>query len=302
MRDVRAVLTDHLPGYRVDTVRPCGAGTDNVAYEVNGDLIVRFRRTDPAAVDREAKLLAVVAGISPLPVPEPVLVDPRRGVLAYRRLPGTPLLGLPTPDRPEALGAELGRFLAALHAVPPDRVAGLAATDDTPPGQWLAEAVATWPAVVAHVPVVHRSAVEAFLAAPPPATAQARVFSHCDLGIEHILVTEAAPDQAPADHVPADRTAPDRATSICGIIDWGDAAVGDPAYDMGLILRDLGPGAFDAALRAYGRTDAALRGRAAYYARCGLIEDLAYGLETGRRRYADKGLAAMTWLFEAAGR
>jgi len=64
-----------------------------------------------------------------------------------------------------------------------------------------------------------------------------------------------------------------------------------------LILRDLGPGALEAALRACGRRGAALRERAAFYARCGLIEDLAYGLETDRPEYARKSIAALGWLF-----
>ncbi|HEX8347515.1 MAG TPA: phosphotransferase, partial [Actinoplanes sp.] len=167
--DVRAVLADHLPDYPVNTVRPCGAGTDNVAYEVNGDLIVRFRRADPAGVEREARLLAFVAGIAPVPVPQPLLVDLDRGVLAYQRLPGVPMMDLSVPADPVALGAELGAVLAALHAVPPHRVTDVVEVDDTAPGQWLAEAAATWPAVAAHVPAENRPVVEEFLASPAPA-------------------------------------------------------------------------------------------------------------------------------------
>jgi hypothetical protein len=39
--------------------------------------------------------------------------------------------------------------------------------------------------------------------------------------------------------------------------------------------------------------------RAVFYARCSVLEDLAYGIETGRGRYVDKSLAAMAWLFPA---
>lgn len=285
--DIRAVLADHLPGYHVQAVRPCGAGTDNVTYEVNGDLVLRFRRVDPADVEREARLLALVADVSPWPVPEPVVVDRDRGVLAYRRLPGVPLLDLPAPAEPEAVGAELGRLVAALHAVPAGRLAGLVDADDTPPGEWLDEATGRWPAVAAHVPAAHRAAVAEFLATPAPEIAPAPVFCHYDLGIEHVLVD---PETG----------------SVRGIIDWADAAVGDPAYDLGLILRDLGSGAFEAALQACGLAgpvaDAALRERAVFYARCGLLADLAYGLETGRRRYADKSLAGLARVFGAQAR
>jgi len=106
-------------------------------------------------------------------------------------------------------------------------------------------------------------------------------FSHNDLGIEHVLIDPIV-------------------WTVTGIIDWGDAAIVDPAYDFGLLYRDLGPAAVDAAFRSY-RTDvkdvATLRARAVFYARCSVFEDLAYGLESGRDRYVDKSLAAMQWLF-----
>jgi len=262
--DLRAVL----PGLEIASVRRLGAGLDNVAYLVNGELVVRFRRSEPAEVEREARLLRFVATISPLPVPAPAIVDAGRGCLAYRLLPGVPLLSL--TDRPE-VAAQLGDFLAVLHAVPPERAADLVETDDTPPAEWLAEAVELWPELAAHVPAPHRSAVEDFLAAAPPEPADALVFSHQDLGSEHILVD---PDSG----------------AITGVIDWTDAAIGDPARDPGLILRDLGPDACAEALRCL---TPGLRERAAFYARCGLLADLEYGLSTGRREYTNQSLAAL---------
>jgi aminoglycoside phosphotransferase (APT) family kinase protein len=243
-----------------------GEGQDNVAYRRDG-MVVRIRRADPASVAREAALLRLVADVSPLPVPRPADVDPERGSMTYPELPGVPLLDLPV-RAPAAVGADLGRFLAALHAVPVERVAGLVEVDDTPPQEWLDEAAATWPAVAEHLP-------RSFLPARAPAAAGPAVFSHMDLGIEHVLVDPAT-------------------QAITGIIDWTDAAIGDPAYDLGLILRDLGPAALDAALRALGRDDPGLRERADFYARCALVEDLAYGLTQDRPAYAAKSIAAVT--------
>ena len=77
-----------------------------------------------------------------------------------------------------------------------------------------------------------------------------------------------------------------------GLNDWTDAAIADPAYDLALIYRDLGPEVFDLTLAHYdgGRFDAADRERAVFYARCSLLEDIAYGLSTpGARRYAGAG-------------
>lgn len=259
-----------LPGVEIASVRRLGAGLDNVAYLVNDELVVRFRRDDQADVEREARLLRLVETISPLPVP--AIVDAGRGCLVYRALPGVPLLSL--ADRPE-VAAQLGGFLAALHAVPPGQMAELVETDDTPPAEWLAEAVELWPDLAAHVPAPHRAAVEEFLAAAPPEPEAALVFSHQDLGSEHILID---PDSG----------------AITGVIDWTDAAIGDPARDPGLILRDLGPAACAEALRYL---KPGLRERVVFYARCGLLTDFTYGLSKGRSEYTNQSLAALKWLF-----
>jgi aminoglycoside phosphotransferase (APT) family kinase protein len=142
--DVHDVLASHASGYRVESVVPVGAGVDNDAYLVNGELIVRFS-TEPdavrraALVSREARLLAAVAAVSPLPVPEPVFAAAEHGCLAYVGLPGVPLLDLPRhqwSERAASIAATLGDLLAALHAAPVDRWADLVDTEDHPLAEW----------------------------------------------------------------------------------------------------------------------------------------------------------------------
>ncbi|WP_344944207.1 phosphotransferase [Sphaerisporangium flaviroseum] len=171
IEEIRALLARHLPGREVRSITKLGEGVDNVAYEVDRELIVRgSKETDPAAraetTRREADLLAAVARLSPLPVPEP-----------------------------------------------------------------------------------------------------------------HLLVDV-------------------RASAITGVIDWTDAAITDPACDLALIYRDLGPEVFELTLAGYdGRFDDAGRERAAFYARCSLLEDLAYGLVGGASRYRHSALAHLTRTF-----
>src|SRR5262245_29919458 len=200
VEDLRSLVATQLPDYQVDAVEVLGEGLDNTTYEVNGQLLVRIsKEPDPARraarVRREAHLLAAVAAISPLPVPEPSFTVAERGCLAYPKLPGVPLLDLPQPQRAahaRSIAATLGELLTALHAVPVDRMAALVGTDDQPLTQWRQEAAETFAAIAGRVPVAHRRAVEAFLAVPPPTAGYAPVFSHNDLGIEHVLVDPVA--------------------------------------------------------------------------------------------------------------
>lgn len=256
--DVRAVLAAH--GIGCDEVVRLGEGQDNVAFEVDGELIVRFAKggTD---VRREAKLLETVARYSPFAVPTPVFVEP--GCMAYRKLPGVPLVDV-TP--PPGIAKVLNAYVDTLQAIPLDEVAGLVDTDDDPVSQWLAEAHDSYAAV--EVPLEYRHSIEKFLDTEPPARTEPSVFSHNDLGIEHVLVDPASCD-------------------ITGIIDWTDAALCDPAYDHGLIYRDLGV-----------LIDGPLAERAAFYARCTVLEDLAYGTESGIQRYADEARRSLRHLFE----
>ncbi|MGW7239055.1 phosphotransferase family protein [Streptomyces sp. NPDC054804] len=289
--DVQSVVAAHMPDCRIESVVPLGEGLDNLAYEVNGELVVRFckepdlaRRT--ALVGHEARLLAAVADISPLPVPEPTFTVAELGCLAYHKLPGVPLSDLPRHQRSahgSSIAATLGQLLTALHAVPIGRMADLVDADRRPLAEWRHEAAESYATVAGQVPAVHRRPVEAFLDAAPPHEGYTPTFSHNDLGIEHVLVDPVA-------------------WTVTGVIDWSDAAVVDPAYDFGLLHRDLGPAAARAAISGY-RTDAndlaALGERALFYARCSVFEDLAHGIETGQSSYVDNSLASMEWLFPA---
>lgn len=281
-RAVRESLAAH--GLAATTVRPLGSGLDHTAYEVDGELVVRFVSDphDPADVAREARLLTVVADVVPLPMPVPLVADPGRSCLIYRKLPGLAVLDLgDVGPHARRLGAELGRFMAALYTLPAGDLAGVVPLDDTPLAAWSAEARRLFDDVRSWVPPEHRPAVADFLAGAPPPAPRRHVLAHNDLGTEHIIVD------------PTD-------LRITGIIDWGDAAVTDPARDLGLVLRDLGPDALEAALRTYDApADAGLVERARFYARCCALEDLAYGLETGRDAYATKTLRSLGCLFPA---
>ena len=282
--EIRASLARRLPGYEVRSVARVGEGLDNAAYEVNGELSVRkSKEADPAsrseATRREAELLAAVAGISTLPVPEPVFADAEAGVIAYPRLPGLPLMNHPVSE-PARLAPALGRFLGRLHRAPLEEVRHLVERDPYPLTAWLEDAERDYRRIAGHLPATARRQVEGFLGRTPPEEPHTEAFCHNDLGAEHVLVYA-------------------EANAVTGVIDWADAAIADPARDLAPIYRDLGPEVFERTLAHYGVPfDGADRERALFYARCKLLEDVAYGLRTpGAHRYAELGMANLDRTF-----
>lgn len=248
----------HRPG---GPVRILGEGLDNVVYETDDGLIVRCpKRPDPEALDRERLILAAMARVSPLPVPKPQ--GDSRVCLVYPKLQGVPLIaGL--PSKLDTIVAQLRSFLEILHRLEVDA----AEADEVPLEEWRTEAAQTHKACAPEIPAAHRGAVVDFLRTPPPPEPSETAFCHNDFGIEHILVS---------------------GETVTGVIDWSDAALTDPARDYAKLYRDLGPVALP---------PEHLRDRAVFYARCGVLEDLAYGLSTGEQVYVEKSLASLGWLF-----
>jgi aminoglycoside phosphotransferase (APT) family kinase protein len=282
--EIQTLLARHLPGHKVRRVTGLGEGLDNAAFEVDGELVVRKSKVaDPAlrsdAIRREAALLAAVARISTLPAPDPAFADPEAGFIAYRRLPGRPLMDHPVAE-PARLAPALGRFLGRLHQTPTEEVERMVVRDVYPLASWLRDAEEDYRGISAGLPAKASRLIEDFLGRTPPAEPRALAFCHNDLGAEHVLVDVMA-------------------NAVTGIIDWGDAAITDPARDLALIYRDLGPEAFRLALAHYeGPFDGSDRERAVFYARCKLVEDLAYGFgNPGAQRYAEAGLSHLDRTF-----
>ena len=281
---VRASLAHHLPGYEVRSMVELGKGSDNAAYEVNGELIVRAsKEADPRrrseATRREAELLAAVARFSTLPVPEPVFADAEAGVLAYFKLPGLPFIDRPA-EEPARLAPALGGFVGRLHRAPLREIEPLVRRDFYPLTAWLEDAERDYRRVAQRLPAADRRLIEDFLGSTPPAEPRTGAFCHNDLGAEHVLVDAGA-------------------NVVTGIIDWADAAITDSVRDLALIYRDLGPEVFEPTLAHHGgRFDGADRERAVFYARCKLLEDVAYGLRTpGAHGYAELGMANLDRTF-----
>ncbi|WP_218002472.1 phosphotransferase family protein [Nocardia brevicatena] len=274
-------------------LEPVTVGGESRTYLITGtdDLVTvpigwpdRMERHDD--LDRRLQLLGRIADRVDVPVPRVVRALPREGCYVVRRLPGTPLSDLPARQAAavEPVGRAVGRLLAELHTWDAEAYADIAPVDDYTPTDWLDETAELVRDLEPVLDAAQRRDVREFLARPTPRAGRS-AFSHNDLGIEHILVTESGPPR------------------ITGVIDWGDAAVTDPAYDFGLLLRDLGPSAFDSALAAYAAkidSFADIPARVPFYAVCALLEDLAFGHADARPEYVEKSLRGWRWTFDTA--
>jgi aminoglycoside phosphotransferase (APT) family kinase protein len=148
----------------------------------------------------------------------------------------------------------------------------------------------------------------AFLEDPAPSAGTATRLVHNDLGAEHLFVTDHAITDSPDTGSPvtnglADSPAGGGGLALSGVIDWSDAALGDPALDFAPLLRDAGPDFYRRALHRYVQrlpVDPGFDARVRFLARCKWIEDQVFALETGRPDFLIKGRETWSWLFPSA--
>lgn len=232
-------------------------GWDSLVLDVDDAWIVRIPRRPEVreTLAVEVRLLPELPG----PVPRFELVTAE--AVAYPKLHGD----LVDPTN-QTLGAEIGRFLAGLHAFPVERARELG----VPESAWREEYRAFTRKVLdaADLGREAETMVEAVLEDDANFAWQPTLI-HGDLGSAHLLAE-------------GDR--------LTGVIDWGDVRIGDPALDFAWLIRQ--PFA-DAVLAAYGDHDPLLPKRARFYHRLSPWSQLHYGLFYDRPDYVESGLAAV---------
>ncbi|MEU1209782.1 phosphotransferase [Nocardia sp. NPDC005825] len=200
---------------------------------------------------RETRLLPWLAPRLPLPIPIPAVVTESPLVVRHRLIRGEPIADY-TPDNGDAIG----RFLRALHDTPPAEAIELGL-----PGTAHAHRERNWAVTRCHREVLPllpdsltaaaTSLLDAILDTP------ADTVVHADLGPEHVLAEDGR---------------------VTGIIDFGDAHVGDPAVDFAWTLFGTPPPFADAVAHAYGVTPET-RARAIHWHRLGPWFEVLRGLD-----------------------
>lgn len=264
---VRRLLADQHPDLAGLPLTPAGEGWDNAMFRLGDRLAVRLPRRASAAaqIRREQAWLPLIAPALPLPVPVPLREgQPGQGYPWYWSvLPwfdGETALDAP-PDPGEVLA--LARFLRALHVPAPPEIpvhpqrAGPLAELDAEVAPLIRDAGAAvcraWAAGAAAAP-----------AGPP-------VWFNGDLHPGNLIV---------------------RGGRIVAVIDWGNLMAGDPATDLAVLWMLVDAGPREAALAAYGATEAE-RLRAAARAIAFLARFLAPGTLPDREALARAALARL---------
>lgn len=284
---IRCIRQD-FPCLTIARIATLGEGLGNVAFEVNGTYVFRFPKAQVDMVDlqRELLVLPVVRTHSTLRVPQPEFVPKDRSYVGYRKLPGRILMNAAEDISARGravIGRQLGAFLSSIHQIPAGALDSSAVRRESLCLEdCLASARDDYAKARTGIPTQYVPAVERFLDTPPRAETWSgdSVFSHNDLGSEHILLQNGV---------------------VSGIIDWADTAFTDPAYDFGLLYRDLGPAALEASLEGYTRVHSGekrqIRRHAHFYGRWRVLENIAYGLEPQHSAYLSAAMRALTWLF-----
>jgi aminoglycoside 2''-phosphotransferase len=280
---LEARLREALPGLAYQKAELNEYGEDNQVLVLDGTWIVRFARNleGLARFGAELRLLEQLRRASDVRVPHYELVAPDRSFGAYRLIVGREM----TPSVYRALDAgkqrrllsTLAEFLTALHRLPRELIAQ---PDGLIPRTFTGEQFATLYRGVRRAKIarvvdeatlaVFDSFHEAFEDIEPGAPRLA----HNDLSDDHILVRDDG--------------------TLAGVIDFGDAAFGDPAIDFSYFWR-LGESAVDYVLAVYGLAseDPGLKGRSHWVFVRYLINQLQYGDSVKWYLTVDEALAEL---------
>ncbi|MCI0343414.1 MAG: phosphotransferase [Planctomycetales bacterium] len=288
----RALIGAAFPELAGAGVEPLGVGFDNTAYLVGEEWVFRFPRRAVAVpwMEKEIRLLPAIAARLPLPIPVPERVgapDARFPwpFAGYRVIPGRTADRAALGDAARAsLAAPLGRFLRALHAIPAAEASAAGAGGDDIGRMDFArraprdrEVLRDFVAEGAVGPDLARGLSPLLEAIPAPGSPP--VLVHGDLYARHLLVDEAG--------------------RLAGVIDWGDAHVGDPACDLMALLAFLPPAARGTFLGAYGPVPPATLVRSRWRALHHSLEVVRFGRRTGEPDMLREALGALARIAEA---
>lgn len=286
---VRRALEADFPELPIHSAASLGEGWNSWAYLVNEEWVFRFpkRKDVETNLGKEMELLPHLGRRLPVRVPQFSYTATSRAhfpfaYAGYRKMSGTFSWDLEEESlRHQGIAQSLASILSCLHDI--------TLTDARSWGcreqrlsfgecdrQRVAEALSKVPAWPEKQPFADR--LKSYFASIDESTlgnAERLTLTHSDLLPDHLLIA-------------------DDFASVCGIIDWGEAQIGDPALDFAGLYYWRGRAFVDRVLEHYtGPVDAGLVDRARFIALEVGIGDVHYGLEEGLAPYFNVGITCL---------
>ena len=272
--DHRAFVVERWPELAVDAFEPLEGGWDCFTYLANGAWVFQFPRL-PDSAARLRKQIEILPELarevsSAVPIPTYTSIDPP--CMGYARIDGTPMSAEIDGIWPE----RLGRFLYDLHLTPPEFVGMRSSTAAAVRDGLRAQIASLSHHVLPLLEQGERSRAERAIAGHLEDDDNfhfAPCLTHGDIGPEHVLVSDAG--------------------DLSGVIDWGDAEVGDPVCDLAWVLHAM-PAHGERVLGAYGGPpDDRFLSRARFRFLLMPWHEVAYGALTGQPSFIERGMAGV---------
>lgn len=271
----RALIATMFPALgALDRFEAVGDGWTCFTYLVNGEWIVQLPRGEHGerTMAKQLELLPGLASEVSAPIPEPVHVSREPLAMAYPVIEGAPASEAPSGVWPE----RLGRFLYDLHLCPPEFVGLRHRGADAIREERRSELERFRARVFPLLQPDERERFDVRFADHIEDDANWRFapcLTHGDLGPEHVLITPTG--------------------DLAGVIDWEEAGVGDPVWDLAYLLHAM-PEPGERTLATYGGPpDPRFRDRARF---CYLLmpwHEVIYGLDTEQEAFVRSGLAGV---------
>ena len=240
------LIQEQFPLLNANQIRLLGAGWDNTAFVINEEIIFRFPRRKIALplLETETELLPKLKKQLPLPIPFPEWIGKASSkfpypFIGYRMLPGvTACYANLKEDERAKLAIPIAHFLSTLHAVSPQVMGNWEIKQDNLSrinGHLLIPRLQKNLDELSLLNLLkNRKQIELAIEQASSHFREPKATSlvHGDFYIRHMLV--------------------DEKHNLCGIIDWGDIHVGDPAIDLSIMFSFLPLKAHDQFIKTYG--------------------------------------------------
>lgn len=260
-------------------------GQNSLVAIINGELVFKFPRYRHVMEElkKESNLLPIISSHVTLEVPVPRYSsfeseEPGQAFVGYRIITGTPLERALfwQLENKQALAAQIGGFLQELHGLPADCLGDVGLEKRDGFAYWRHMLMQIEKSVFPHIrPESREQIIESFrrFLNNNQNFQYKPVLTHGDFGTSNIIYDA-------------------KAGKISGVIDFGQAALDDPAIDIASLICPMGYGEDFAkhSLRAYPQMQALLP-RARFYMSTFALQEALFGVETGDREAFEAGIA-----------